>query len=166
LILLIGVLDANVVVGLAKGDVFHLLRSLYSPLYVTPEVKAEVIGAGSGRAGASELLSALGVWVTEIVPDPQILQQVSPSLSAADREVLAIAQDPSLRVDHILSGDDHVVRQAHVLGLPCLRTTDLVLVMKVEGLIAQVKPVLDLMRQHGFGIDDALYARVLRAAGE
>ena len=58
------------------------------------------------------------------------------------------------------------MKQASQHGLVCLRTTDVVVLLKREGLVAEVKPVLDGMRQQGFGIDDATYERALRAAGE
>ena len=100
---LTGVLDANVVIGLAKGGVFDLLSSLYGTLYVPRSVREEIVGPGQGLAGEQELLRALGVWITEVIPDPQTVQQFSATLSWADREVLAIAETNA--VDHILSGD-------------------------------------------------------------
>jgi predicted nucleic acid-binding protein len=107
---LTGVLDANTVIGLAKGGVFSLLSSLYADLYVPPAVIEEVIGQGPGLAGGQELARALGAWVTEVVPDAQVLQQFSPQLSSADREVLAVAQTRA--IDHVLSADRHICREA------------------------------------------------------
>jgi hypothetical protein len=55
-----GVLDANMVIGLAKGGVFNLLASLYAPLFVPPAVIQEITVQGQGRAGVTELQQALG----------------------------------------------------------------------------------------------------------
>src|ERR1044071_4366873 len=107
---LTGVLDASVIIGLAKGGVFQHLAALYRPLYVPRAVSAEVVAHGQSRAGAAELAQALGVWITEVVPDPATLQPFSTLRSLADREVLAVAHDPALSVDHILSDDDHLFR--------------------------------------------------------
>jgi hypothetical protein len=74
--LLTGVLDANVAIGLAKGEVFDRLASLYQTLCLAPAVKSEVISQGQGLAGAAELAKALGLWVIEFPPDPKTLQLI------------------------------------------------------------------------------------------
>jgi hypothetical protein len=42
---LAAVLDANMVIGLAKGGIFDLLASLYMPLCIPSPVTQAVIGA-------------------------------------------------------------------------------------------------------------------------
>jgi predicted nucleic acid-binding protein len=159
-----GVLDANTLIGLAKGGVFGLLSTLYAALYLSPAIIEEVIGQGPGLAGGQDLAGALGVWITEVLPAAQTMQQPSPLLSPADREVLAVAHDRA--VDHVLSADRHICREATARGLACLRATDLIVLMKRQGLLPEVRPLLDLMRQRGYGIDEVLYAETLLAAGE
>jgi hypothetical protein len=44
-----GVLDANAVIGLAHGGVFHLLAFVYRTIYLPPAVKDEMLGPGAGR---------------------------------------------------------------------------------------------------------------------
>src|SRR5213593_2878160 len=92
---LTAILDAMVVIGLAKGGVFDQLSSVYSPLYVPRAVREEVIQHGQGRTGASELTQALGSWITEVVPDPVAMQASADLRSPADREVLAVGLDPA-----------------------------------------------------------------------
>jgi predicted nucleic acid-binding protein len=161
---LTGVLDANIIVGLAKGDVFELLGSLYSTLYVPRSVTEEVIRQGRGRAGENELTQAVGTWITEVTPDPGTLALFSALRASADQEVLAVAHDRA--VDHILSGDERLHREAARRGWTCLRPTQVVLLLKQEGLIPAVKPILDRMRLRGFGIAEVIYQDALRDAGE
>jgi predicted nucleic acid-binding protein len=66
----------------------------------------------------------------------------------------------------VLADDRDLIREAARHGLTCLRTADLVVRMKVRGLISAVRPVLDRMGQRGYGIAPDLYERSLRAAGE
>jgi predicted nucleic acid-binding protein len=47
-----------------------------------------------------------------------------------------------------------------------LQTPNLLVLWKDQGLIPEVRPILDRMRQRGFGIDDPSYEAALRAAGE
>jgi predicted nucleic acid-binding protein len=161
---LTGILDAEMVIGLAKGGVFHLLASVYARLYIPTGVRQEVV-TGQGLPGEAELLQALGVWITEVTPDPQAVQQLPATLSMADREVVAAAQAHQ-HIDHVLTGDRRLYRLATDLGFTCLGTTEVVVLLKDCGLAAEVKPVLDRMRQRGYGIDDVRYEEALRAAGE
>jgi hypothetical protein len=118
-----GVLDANMVIGLVKGGVFDLLPSLYAPLYIPVGVKQEVL-TGQGRPGEAELAQALQAWITEVSPDLGRVPRVSASLSTADREVLAVAADPAMAIDHVLTGDDPLYQQAERLGYTSLSVTD------------------------------------------
>lgn len=158
------VLDANVAIGLAQGGVFELLQNLYAPLCVPPAVVREVIVQGQGQAGAAELQRALGQWVLEVAPNPQRVQQFSPPLPPADGEVLALAVERS--VDFILSGDRAIQREAQQQGLTSLSAAQVVVLMKDAGLIPALRPVLDRMRQQGFGISTSDYQQALKAAGE
>ena len=158
------VLDTNIVIGLAKGGVFDRLAALYSPLFIPSTVRQEVISQGPGLAGEPELSQALGAWITEAHPAPQTVQQFSASLAAADREVLAVAQIEA--VTHILSDDRGVYKEASRHGLTCLRSPEILVLMKRRGLIPSVKSVLNSMRAQGYGIADALYDQALQVAGE
>jgi predicted nucleic acid-binding protein len=160
--MLTGVLDTNVIIGLTHGYVFDLLPGVYTSLFVPPAVTAEVIG--QGRPGEAELRRALGVWIMEVAPDPPLVALFSPTLSLADRQVLALAQAHT--VDHVLSADAHLCREATAYGLTCLHASDLVVLLKHQGAVPAVQPVLDRMRLQGFGIDDRRYEQALRAAGE
>jgi predicted nucleic acid-binding protein len=161
---LTAVLDADATIGLSKGDVFEEIRPLYASLCVPSGVAEEVIVRGQGRAGAAELARALGSWIQEVVPDPQRVQQMPTGISPTDREVLALALD--WKVDHVLTSDTGLRREASRLAIVTLQVPNLVVVLKDQGRIPAVKPVLDRMRQRGFGIDDATYKAALAAAGE
>lgn len=158
-------LDANVVIGLANGSVFNHLRSLYTPLYVPPGVTNEIVQQGQGRAGVAELTLALGTWIAEVTPSPTVIQQLGTGpIDGVDRELLALAVEKA--VDHVLSGDRVIRREATRLGLTSLSAVEVVVVFKLTHAIPAVRPVLDLMRRSGFGIDAASYLQALATAGE
>lgn len=67
----------------------------------------------------------------------------------------------------VLVTDDAVLRrEAAQLGIATLGTVQTVLLLKQQGLLAAVKPVLDLMQVRGYRIDPALYAEALRLCKE
>jgi predicted nucleic acid-binding protein len=159
------VIDAESVIGLSKGGVFHLLPSVFSPLYVPTAVVHEVLRGGPNRAGVAELSQALGNWLTEVTPDPVRVAQFATPRSLADREVLAVAHERA-PIDHVLTSDSTLNRIASGFGFHCLTAVEVVVVLKRCQVIAEVKPVLDLMQQSGYGIDSRRYQDALRLAGE
>jgi predicted nucleic acid-binding protein len=159
-----GVIDANSVIGLVKGNVFDLLPQLFATVSVPPEVAREVIHRGQGRPGALELAHALGRWAREVTPDPARVAQFAASLSRADREVLAVAAGDVTAI--ILTDDRALRREASRHHLVCVGIAEVVVGLKEHGLIMAVQPVLDRMRQAQFGIAPAVYEQALRAAGE
>jgi uncharacterized protein DUF3368 len=85
--------------------------------------------------------------------------QMALQLTPDDREAASILGWCLVRAER----HDEVI---DLCGFTCLRTPDLVLVMKVQGLIPQVRPVLNRMTQRGYGIASGVYAATLQAAGE
>src|SRR5205085_235987 len=148
----------------AKGGVFHHLAALHAPLYVPAAVREEVVDQGSGRPGAAELAAALGIWITEVTPDAASLAAVAALPDLADRQVLAVAKAKG--VDYALTEDDTLRRELQALGVKCLRSPEVVVLLKAQGCIAAVKPVLDRMRSLGHGIPELQYRAAVLAAGE
>lgn len=162
--MLVGVLDANVAIGLAKGGVFPLLRSIYSPLFVPEGVVAEVVHPSQQLAGAVELSTALNDWITPVRPVVLPPTVAAAAVTPADRQVIAVALDRA--ADHLLSGDERLRRVAAHHGITCLSATELVVIFKLTGKVDRLKPVLDQMRNQGFGVEDAVYRQALNAVGE
>jgi predicted nucleic acid-binding protein len=158
------VTDANTIIGLSKGRVFELLAPLFAAVYVPSQVVDEIVTKGKGRPGALELAHALGSWIVENAVDPSSLQQFAPSLSEADRAVLAVMQ--STDADYIVTDDRDLQREASRCHLACLRVAEVIVLMKSQGLLPEVRSVLDQMIQAKFGIRSDVYEQVLRVAGE
>jgi hypothetical protein len=76
---------------------------------------------------------------------------------------LAVAQ--AEQANHILSGDEQVLRQAARLGIVGLRASDVVVILKRAGLITSAKAV-DQMSRQGFGVRERTYRDAVLAAGE
>ena len=155
-------IDATAAIGLSKGGVFELLPRLFSTVYLPRSVRSELVGRG--LPGEAEVLAALGDWLSEVIPAPSSVHKFSSLTSAADREVLAVADERSL--DYVLSDDRKVQRAADLESTAWLNTPDIVLAFKQIGAVNAVKPVLDQMIANGFGISAVDYQDTLQAAGE
>lgn len=155
--MLSAVVDANVVIGLSKGNVFSLLPKLFQPLYVAKSVEYEVIELGRGRPGSMELQQALADgWIVSAFA----LGNTLPT----DREAVEVAK--KYRVDYILTGDLEVAKMAEEEGLGHLSTLDIVALLKLAGHIPSAASVLEVMADGGFGMSADHRQAILRITGE
>ncbi len=142
-----------------------LLEALDEPgvPVVVPDRVIDEIGA---RGASDPAVIALGAapWI-RVVPTPPIPKEVSDwGLDPGESAVLAVAlESPGSQA--IL--DDLDARHcAASLGVPTQGTLGLLVVARQLGLIAEVRPLVDRLRQAGFYMSQKLADRVLRAAGE
>ena len=103
-------------------------------------------------------------WI-QTVPTPPIPQEVTDwGLDPGESAVLALAlEQPGSQA---ILDDLDARRCAASLGISTQGTLGLILVAKGLGLIAEVRPLIDRLRQAGFYISRKLAEQVLRAAGE
>jgi uncharacterized protein len=112
-------------------------------------------------ARARNLPGWLGVRGLERLIREQIKQA---SLGAGESESLSLAIE--LDADLILLDDKAARRLASSIGLPIIGTLGLLLRAKGAGLIPEIRPKLDSLRELPFHIAPRLYQAVLREAGE
>lgn len=160
------VVDSSVLISLAAGEQFHLLRELYETIHVPPKVWNEVISS-SKPYGANESRAARAAnWL--IVEAPRSLDRVralSLSLHEGEAEALALALELH---EALLIVDDAQGRlAARVLGIPYTGTLGVLLRAKSEQRLPALGPVLDLLQQRTtFWLNDVVRAAALKQAGE
>lgn len=161
---MIVVADSNPLIGLAKGGVFPLLRSLFGTLSVPQAVWDEVAVRGAGLPGSAELSEAKGHWI-EVIDPPLSARPIILTVSdLEDRAVLALAEH--LGADWLITDDRNVRRVAQTIGISLLYTVDVVRLGKLAGFVASCQVVLDQMIANGFGVRPGLYQDVLQRVGE
>ncbi len=158
---LVGILDANGIIGLAKAEVLEQLPRLFSEVLVPPLVVQEI----QDPLSRSMLAKALQHWLKEQSPTPTALAKTPPMRSDADRQLLALALDYFPR-SILLTGDRGLIRKAKRWGIPSISAPRIVQVLVELGLLPSAKPFLDRMRERHFGIPAELYEEILRALGE
>lgn len=157
----VAILDTNAVIGLAKGDCLHLISCLFREVCVPPLVVFEVKEPESAAA----LRRALDHGFRMERPQEEAMQCVQVVVQAeADAQVLALAlsQTPA----YLITSDRALQKRARRLGIPCIDTVSVVLILVRVGLLPAARPVLDRMRARGFGIPEQDYQAALRLAGE
>jgi predicted nucleic acid-binding protein len=158
------VLDSNGIIGLAKANCFPLLQNLLTEICVPPAVVAEITSEIPQKA----LQSALGKWLTELLPSADALRQVAFINKEADRHVLALAIDRQASIPDcfLITGDEKLRRRAMRFGVASIDAPHLIQLFAEGGLITAAKPHLDQMRSLGYGIADEVYEEILSQLGE
>ena len=155
-------MNASPLIYLTQVGLLDVLDEPGVPVVVPDRVLAE-IGA-HGATDPAVIAVGAATWI-QVVPTPTIPEEVSDwGLDPGESAVLALAlEQPGSQA---ILDDLDARRCATSLGLSTQGTLGLMLVAKQLGLIAEVRPVIDRLRQAGFYMSQNLAERVLRAAGE
>lgn len=118
------------------------------------------------RAGHDLRVIESADWLmVNTVQNQQLVQQLSLELDLGESEAIALAIET--KADYLLIDERKGSLRAADLGVPTIGLLRVILELKLRGIIDQVRPVIDSMRQTGgFWLSEALYQRVLQAAGE
>jgi len=156
------VVNASPLVFLTRVNLLEVLNEPGIPVVVPDAVVIELGGRGLNDPAAIAVRQT--PWL-QVVPTPPIPAAVqSRGLDAGERAVLAVAlEEPDSQV---VIDDLAARRCARTLNLPIQGTLGLVLVAKQLGMIPDVRPVLDRLRQTGMYVSDDLARQILDQAGE
>ena len=155
-------MNASPLIYLTHVGLLGVLDEPGVPVVVPDRVIAE-IGA-RGAADPAVIAVAAAPWI-QVVPTPAIPPVIASSgLDPGESAVLALALQQA-GSQAIL--DDLAARRCTAsLGIPIQGTLGLMLVAKRLGMIAEIRPMIDALRQSGFFMSDRLVQRILRSAGE
>ena len=159
---MIAVADASPLIGLSKVGRLSLLRTLYGEVLLPPQVYADVVVQGRGRAGARAVRNAVAAgWLRVVaVEDPALVPPAFAGMGEGEAIGLAIERQAD-----VLLLDDRAARNAATrLGLRWLTTGGILLDARRAGAVRRVKPILDRMQAKGFGVGN--YEEILKATGE
>lgn len=148
----------------AKISRLELLRLVFAELIVPTSVYEEVVIAGAGRAGAAEVATA--TWIrSQAVANQLAFDTLLETLDPGEAEAIALAAEMGEQVTVVL--DDRKARHlARQHGLIVVGSAGVLLLAKVQGIIPQVRPILDELRAAGLRLSDRAYSRAIADAGE
>lgn len=106
-------------------------------------------------------------WL-QVIPVPKetsvLAKQLYQKVDAGEAEAIALSS--ALKTDLLILDDLNGRRQAKDLGLPVVGTIGILTKAKQRGIIQKLAPVLDLLREHRFYIDDELRQSALALVHE
>ena len=144
------VVDSTCLIGLERIRRLDLLPALLDPIFAPLAVNRE--------------FGSHPVWMKVKRPsDVGMVAALRLMVDPGEAEAIVLAYEKGLRI--IL--DDRKAREvAQCLGVHVTRTVGLIIKAEQEGVIAEVRPLLDALDANHFRISDALRGEALRLAGE
>jgi predicted nucleic acid-binding protein len=160
------VVDSSVLITLAAGEQFSLLREFYSTIHIPPEVWHETTNTPKAF-GVQEVGQAKAEgWL--VVQSPRDLGRVLAlpyNLQPGETEALALALE--LPGSLLLVDDAQGRRAASALGIAYTGTLGVLLRAKAEGKIPALRPLLALLATRTtFWLSPPVQAAALKQAGE
>ncbi|MBZ5700963.1 MAG: DUF3368 domain-containing protein [Acidobacteriia bacterium] len=155
--------DSSPLVILAKLGCFDLLNRLFPRIYISTEVHHEVVVAGAGLPGASEVAKAEWIEVKK-------LQNRADLLAAREKyalglgELSAILLGKELHANAVLLDDYNARKLAKAEGLQVRGSVGLLETFYLRGHLPDLRAAFRLLLAHSY-IDQRLLDLRLRALG-
>jgi predicted nucleic acid-binding protein len=156
--------DTSPINNLAAIDQLHLLHELYGTVLIPEAVFQELTDLNFPVAGATEVQTY--DWIqTRTVCDRTLVEALSNELDIGEAEAIALAV--KTQADQVLIDERRGRLVASRLNLRCTGILGILVEAKSQGLITEVKPLLDaLINKSGFWVAEPLYNRVLQIVNE
>jgi predicted nucleic acid-binding protein len=156
--------NVSPIISLSAIAQFQRLQRLYDQVTIPEAVHREVVLAGSGRPGATDV--QLAPWITvRQVADTSLVARLLAEVNPGEAEAIVLAVE--LGADLLLVDERRARAVAARFGLAVTGVLGVLLVAKQRGVIPAIKPLLDaLIATAGYRVSERLYARALEAAGE
>jgi predicted nucleic acid-binding protein len=156
--------DTSPINNLAAIHHLHLLHQLYGTVLIPTTVYQELTDPNFPVAGATEVQTF--DWIqTHAVRDRTLIEALSNELDIGEAEAIALAVE--VQADQILVDERRGRLVASRMNLRCMGILGILVEAKSQGLIVEVKPLLDaLINEAGFWVAESLYNSVLQSVNE
>ncbi len=158
--------DASPIMNLAAVGRLDLLRQLGGEIRIPEAVRDEMV-RGWGLPGAKEVETEPWI-VTERVVDRTQVALLSAELDEGEAEVVALAlqlraasQEPRVVMDESLGR-----AVCDRLGIAKTGVVGVLIAARQRGLLPEIRPVLDALREHVFRLSEHVVEQALRSVGE
>ena len=152
------VVNATPIIVLSNIKRLNILRELYGSIVVPEAVAAEVSVKNPG-------FFAQHKWINvKPIENVMAYRAFTSVLHAGEVEVMILAEQ--LQADLVILDDGLARRHAKYIHLNLTGTIGVLLKAKQEGIIENLKNVLNELLEQGFYLSDQVYAEVLKLAGE
>ena len=153
--------NTSPLIGLSGLNCLHLLRDLYTEVWIPREVENEFLAID--ETVYQEVLKSTP-WIKVVdLTNPQSAT-IYQGIDDGEAEVFALAVEHDARL--ILLDEKKGRRKAKEIGLPVKGIVGILQEAKEEGLVDVIKPLLMQLRDNGIHLSEFLINNALQDAGE
>ena len=156
------VVNSTPLIILGNIDGLKILQELYGEIIIPRAVFEEVTNKDDdAKLKLSQNLS----WIKVLeVQDKSNRKMYQAKLHDGEVEVMMLSNEIS--ADLLIIDDNAAKKTAKFLGFTVTGTLGVILKAKFEGIVPQVKPILDEMLRQGFYISSKLIETILKTSNE
>lgn len=152
-------------IGLAKINQLPILKSIYKEVMIPPMVHKELWGKVGMESDQIDSALQDFIKVTEIKTLKPATESALVDLDEGERQAISLAS--TIDDEVLLLLDDRAGREAaKKLGIPTTGLIGIMLLAKERGLINNVRPLLEEIRNHGYWLSDEVIEVARKLAGE
>lgn len=157
------VVNSTPLISLATIGRLDLLQILYGKVYIPHAVFEEVYTKGKSKAG-SDIIQHMDFIEIKNIINKEAKNYFRTALHDGEVEVMVLANE--LKADLCVIDDLMARKYAKYLGLNVTGTLGVLIRAKEDGIIKEVKPLIEGLLENGIYIDDNLFRRILEIARE
>ena len=157
------VVNSTPLIVLCNVGKLDILKQLYKEIYIPEAVFREVT---EKEDSACQMVKSLTDWIHVVrITDQSEKKMYQAKLHDGEVEVMILAQEGKM-ADVVIIDDNAAKKTAKYLGLPVTGTMGVLLKAKREGVISEIRPILEAVKSNGFFISQGLETLILKEAGE
>ncbi len=150
------------IIALSVVRCLNVLRALYTEVLIPPAVHAEIMTGGLERAGVTEL--QLATWIRMKPLQDARRADLLVDLDRGEAEAIALTLE--LDADLLLVDERLARRHAQRLGLTITGTLGILLKAKERGLVAELRPLIQQLRDNRIRLSEDIVRKALLLARE
>lgn len=155
----IAVVNTSPIIYLSAINQINLLKNLFSEIFIPEAVKREVMSGGKDSFGVKEIKTQK--WIkTKKIRNKLAKEYLLTEIDDGEAEVIILAEE--LKTSFIIMDDKLARKIAKLRGFNVMGTLRLLIAAKENGLVNEVKPLIEKLQAVGFWINDDVYKAILK----
>ena len=157
------VVDTSPLIYLSSINKIHILKDLFHEIFIPDAVRKEMLSGGKGSFGFHEIKNEK--WIkTKKIKNTVSKQWLLTDLDEGEAELMVLAEELN---SHLIIMDDKLGRRiAHLKGFAVVGTLRVLVTAKERGIIQEIKPLLNKLREAGFWLGEDIYRTILKQSKE
>lgn len=159
----IAVVNTSPIIYLSSINQLSLFKKLFNEVYIPNAVKQEVLSGGRDSFGVKEIKTEK--WLkTKKIRNKLAKEYLLTEIDDGEAEVIILAEE--LKAGTIIMDDKLGRKVAKLRGIKVVGTLRILVAAKKKGLITEVKPLIEKLKENGFWLSNNVYKAILREAKE